>query len=59
MVEVTPLAEGCAETDDTLQIDKHQHEQEEDGDLLEMLHHDDGRELEEETILLQVEHKKD
>ena len=58
VVEVAPLAEGCAEADDALH-EQEQHEQEEDDDLLAMLQHDDDRELEEENILLQVEHQKD
>ena len=37
VAEDAPLAEGCAEADDTLHIDKQQHEQEEDDNLLEMI----------------------
>jgi hypothetical protein len=45
-VEMAPLAEGCAEGDDTMR-DRHRQEQREDDDLWEMLHHGDERDLEE------------
>jgi hypothetical protein len=55
---MAPLAVGCAEIDDALR-DKERQEQHEDDDLLEMLHHDDERDLEEENVLLRVTHEKD
>ena len=57
MVEMAPVAEGCAERDEALRHGQRK-EQQEDDDLLEMLHHDDERELEEENVLLRGMHQK-
>ncbi len=43
---MAPLAEGCAEGDDTMR-GGHRQEHREDDDLWEMLHHGDERDLEE------------
>ena len=45
VVGIAPIAEGCAEGDDALR-DGQRQEQQEDDDLLEMLRHDDERDLE-------------
>ena len=58
VVEMAPVAEGCAKGDDALR-DGQRQEQQVDDDLLEMLHHDDERDLEEEKVLLYVTHQKD
>jgi hypothetical protein len=58
VVEMAPVMEGCAEGDDAL-LDEQRREQQEDDDLLEMLHNDDERDLEEENVLLRVTHQKD
>jgi hypothetical protein len=58
VVEMAPVREGCVEGDDAL-LDEQRREQQENDDLLEMLHNDDERDLEEENVLLRVTHQKD
>jgi len=58
VVKMAPTVEGCEDGDDAFRDGRRQ-KQQENNDLLEMIHHDDERDLDGENVLVRVTHQKD